>query len=251
VDADGFVTAFDKTGKTRDVQGVEISYAIFRKSVLALLPPADNVSLEETVYPVLASEHKLAAYITHHRYYSIGGVNRLPMTEMFFARRPTVFLDRDGVMNRKPPRACYVRTWEEFEWLPGAKEVLVRLRQAGYRVILISNQAGVARGAMTEADVLDIHRRMVRDATQAGGGIDAVYFCPHNWEDGCDCRKPKPGMLFQAQRDFNLDLTRTWFIGDDERDAMAADAAGSPSALVSDERPLTAIIESLLAEPQP
>ena len=246
VDAKGFVTAFDKRGGTPDVQGVEISYAIFRKSILKLLPENENVPLEETVYPILAERRQLSAFVTDHRYYSVGSVGRLPMTEMFLARHPTIILDRDGVINRKPPRACYVRTWSEFEWLPGAQEALTRLKQAGYRIVVISNQAGIARGAMTEADLLEIHRQMVREITRTGGGVDAIYYCPHHWDDGCECRKPKPGMLFQAQRDFNLDLSRTLFIGDDERDGQAADAAGCPSMLVTEERPLLALVQSLL-----
>ena len=76
---------------------------------------------------------------------------------------------------------------------------------------------------------------MEAEAEEAGGKIEAIYYCPHDWNDGCECRKPKPGMLFQAQREFNLDLTRTLFIGDDERDAQAAEAAGCPSSLVSPE----------------
>jgi D-glycero-D-manno-heptose 1,7-bisphosphate phosphatase len=111
---------------------------------------------------------------------------------------------------------------------------------------VVSNQAGIARGAMTEEDLHEIHRAMAREIEQAGGHVDAIYFCPHDWDEGCDCRKPKPGMLFQAQRDFNLDLTRTWFVGDDERDGQAADAAGCLSALVTDERPLLAFVQSLL-----
>ena len=248
VDSEGYITAFDKRGTTPDVQGVEISYAIFRKSVLDLLPENENVPLEETVYPVLAARRELAAFVTDHRYYSVGSVSRLPMTEMFLARRPTIILDRDGVLNRKPPRACYVRTWSEFEWLPGAKEALAQLKNAGYRIVIISNQAGIARGAMTESDLLEIHREMTREAINAGGAVDAIYYCPHHWDNGCECRKPKPGMLFQAQRDFNLDLTRTWFIGDDERDGQAADAAGCPSLLVTEERSLLSLVQSLLAK---
>jgi D-glycero-D-manno-heptose 1,7-bisphosphate phosphatase len=245
VDADGFITAFDKRGQTPGVQGVEISYGIFERSVIALLPD-ENVSFEETVFPALAAVRQLAAYVTDHRYYSVGSVSRLASTEVFLARRPAIILDRDGVINRKPARACYVNTWAEFDWMPGALEALALLREAGYRVILVSNQAGIARGAMTEADLHAIHRLMIRRVTAAGGHIDAIYFCPHGWEEGCECRKPKPGMLFQAQRDFNLDLTRTYFVGDDERDAQAARAAGCLSALVSEERPLLAFVQSLL-----
>lgn len=243
VDAAGFIDVFDKQRRAPDLKGVEISYGIFRKELLSRVPD-ENVSFEETLYPVLAASRQLAAYVTDHRYYSIGGLQRLALTESFLARRPAIILDRDGVLNRKAPRAQYVRSWAEFEWLPGAIEALRRLKEAGFRVVIVSNQAGIARGAMTEEDLLDIHRRMVREVTREGGGIDAIYYCPHNWEEGCDCRKPKPGMLLQAQRDFSLDLSRTPFVGDDERDGQAADAAGCPSILVSEQKSLLdAVIE--------
>jgi D-glycero-D-manno-heptose 1,7-bisphosphate phosphatase len=246
VDADGFVVVFDKQRRSPDLKGVEISYGIFRKELVTSLPEG-NISFEETLYPGLAQERKLAAYVTHHHYYSVGSIARLPLTEMFLARRPAIILDRDGVLNRKPPRAEYVRTWQEFEWLPGAKQALRLLKEAGYRVIVVSNQAGVARGAMTEEDLLDIHRRMTREILQEGGRIDAVYYCPHHWDAGCECRKPKPGMLFQAQRDFNLDLSRTPFVGDDERDAQAAEAADCPSIVVSEKTPLLEVVNRLVA----
>jgi histidinol-phosphate phosphatase family protein len=245
VDEDGFVAAFDKQRRAPNLKGVEISYGIFKKELLAMLPD-DNVSFEDTLYPALAQQRKLAAYVTQHRYYSVGGIARLPLTEVFLARRPAVILDRDGVLNRKPPRANYVRRWEDFEWLPEAKEALRRLKAAGFRVIVVSNQAGVGRGAMTEADLLEIHRRMVREAVLADGRIDAIYYCPHNWDEGCECRKPKPGMLFQAQRDFNLDLSRTPFMGDDERDAQAAEAAGCPCVLISEQKPLLDAVTKLI-----
>jgi D-glycero-D-manno-heptose 1,7-bisphosphate phosphatase len=88
---------------------------------------------------------------------------------------------------------------------------------------------------------------MVAEVEQSGGRVDAIYFCPHDWDEGCECRKPKPGMLFQAQHDFNLDLSRTFFIGDDERDAQAAEAAGCPPALVSEKRTLAEIVSEAIA----
>ena len=111
-------------------------------------------------------------------------------------------------------------------------------REAGYRIIVASNQAGLARGQVSRESLEDIHDKLRTEARTAGGDIDAIYYCPHDWEAGCECRKPKPGLLFQAQRDFSLDLTRTYFLGDDERDLQAADAAGAPSLLVTDEQPL-------------
>jgi len=247
VDEQGFVTVYDKTRRALDLKGTEISYSIFKKELLALVPEG-NVSFEETLFPQLAQQRRLAAFVTEHRYYSIGGISRLALTEVFLARQPTIILDRDGVLNEKPPRAEYVRNWGEFHWTTDARESLRLLHEAGIRVIVVSNQAGIARGAMTEADLHDIHRRMVKEAGAAGGCIEAIYFCPHGWDEGCECRKPKPGMLFQAQRDFSLDLSRTLFVGDDERDAQAADAANCPCILISAERPLAAVVKERIAQ---
>jgi len=245
VDDDGYVAVYDKTCAAPQLQGVEISYALINRSVVDLLPSA-NISVEEALYTRLANQRQLLAYVTDHRYYSVGALHRLPLTEAFFSRHPTVILDRDGVLNKKPPRAEYVRTWDEFEWLPGAKDALRLLKEAGYRVIVVSNQAGVARGAMTENALSLIHERMNAEVREAGGQIETIYYCPHDWDEGCECRKPKPGMLFQAQREFNLDLSRTLFIGDDERDGQAADAAGCRSVLVSSDVPLLKAVHKVL-----
>jgi len=245
VDREGYVTVYDKSCTSPGLQGVEISYALLKQSVLRLLPE-ENVSLEEALYPRLAQKRQLLGYLTDHRYYSVGALHRLPLTEVFLARQPAIILDRDGVLNKKPPQAHYVRNWEEFEWLPGAKEALRLFTRAGYRIVVVSNQAGIGRGAMSDADLQQIHERMKKEAEQSGGKIEAVYFCPHNWDEGCGCRKPKPGMLFQAQRELNLDLTRILLIGDDERDAQAADAAGCPWVLVSEKAPLIDITRKVL-----
>jgi histidinol-phosphate phosphatase family protein len=246
VGADGLIEVYDKHRTAPGLQGVDISYAFLQRADIEALPD-ENRLLEEMLYPRLAAQRQLLAYVSDHRYYSIGSLARLPLTETFLARRPAILLDRDGVLNRRPPRAHYVRSWSEFAWLPGAIEALRLLNEAGYRVIVVSNQAGVARGAMREEDVVDIHQRLQAAAVGHGGRIDAIYYCAHDWDTGCECRKPRPGMLFQAQRDFSLDLSRTPFVGDDERDAEAAEAAGCPALLVSDERDLLAVARSLLS----
>lgn len=249
LDPEGYVAVYDKSRTRQGLQGVEISYAILKKSVVDMLPD-DNVLFESTVYPVLAARRELAAYVTDHRYYSVGSLERLPFTEAFLGRHPTVILDRDGVLNRKPPKAQYVKSWQEFEWLPGAKSALRLFHERGFRVIVVSNQAGVARGELTEAELLCIHERMKQEAAEAGGAIEAIYYCPHNWDDGCECRKPKPGMIFQAQRDYCLDLSRIVFIGDDIRDVETAEAAGCSSILVSEELSLLDAAKTLLAHSQ-
>lgn len=246
IDPDGFVTCYDKTRTSAGLRGVEIGFAVCRREVIELLPEG-NPSFEREVYPRLIAQRQLRALVTDHRYYSVSSLERLPATEQFLARRPAIILDRDGVLNRKPPRAEYVRSWADWEWRPGALEALRLLKAHGYQVIVVSNQAGIARGMMTESDLEAIHARMKADVSAAGGAIDAVYHCPHGWDSLCECRKPKPGMLFQAQRDCALDLSRTPMIGDDERDGQAAKAAGCPWIQVSHERTLLDAVHDVLA----
>lgn len=232
IDQQGLIQKYDKSRTAPNLQGVDIGYAIIRKEVLELIPDK-NVNFENVVYPVLVEKRQLSAYVTDHRYYSAGSHDRLHLTDSFLKPKKVVILDRDGVLNKKPPKGEYVRTWHEFEWLSGAKEAISLLKSAGYIVIIVTNQAGIARGMMTESDLVDINNRMKADLFEIGVAVDAIYYCPHGWDDGCECRKPKPGMLFQAHRDFNLDLTRTFFIGDDIRDKQAGDAAGCKTLLVS------------------
>jgi histidinol-phosphate phosphatase family protein len=247
----GWITLYDRSRTASDLKGVEIGYAILRRDVVERLLPAGDVAVEEAVFTPLAERGELLAYPTDHRYYSVGSLERLPATDEFLARRRTILLDRDGVLNVRPPRAEYIRRPEEFAWLPGAREAVALLSDAGYRLLVISNQAGIARGAMTEDDLTAVEARMLADARDAGGRIDGAYYCRHGWDDGCDCRKPLPGLLFQAQREHGLDLTRTPFIGDDDRDGQAADLAGAPFIQVTDHRSLLDIATELIAEASP
>jgi histidinol-phosphate phosphatase family protein len=247
VGADGFVEVFDRSRTTPGLSGVEISYAIVDKATALSLLPEHQELFEVAVYPALVERGELHAYVSGHRYYSVGSHERLPLTEAFLARRPAVILDRDGVLNERPPRAEYVRRPEDVRWLPGSLEALRLFADAGWRVLVVSNQAGVGRGVMTAEDLEAVEARIRADAAAAGGAIDEIYVCPHDWDEGCDCRKPKPGMLFAAQRDFHLDLTRVTFLGDDERDGQAAAAAGCRFAMVTEERPLLEHARELLA----
>ena len=244
---DGFVEVFDRSRTTPGLKGIEISYAILERDTVLPLLPAHQELFEQAVYPELTARHQLHAYVSGHRYYSVGSHERLALTDAFLARRPAVIVDRDGVLNERPPKAEYVLRPEDVRWLPGAREALRLFAEAGWQVIVVSNQAGVSRGAMTSVEVDAVNERLRADAEAAGGRIDRFYYCPHGWDDGCECRKPRPGMLFAAQRDFHLDLTRVTFLGDDERDGEAARAAGCDFAFVSEEEPLLDHARRLLA----
>ena len=248
LDGEGRIVAYDKDRTQPGLSGVEIGYGVLRRELVETLPET-NCCFEREVYPELAAAGRLWAFVSRHRYYSVSSHERLPLTEQFLARRPTVILDRDGVLNARPPKAQYVRSWADWQWLPGALDALRLLAEAGVRVIVVSNQAGIARGAMTASDVTDIHARVTREAREAGGAIEAIYTCPHGWDEGCECRKPKPGMLFQAQRTFHLDLSRTPLFGDDERDGQAAEAAGCPWVRISEAHPLGDAVREFLHQP--
>lgn len=142
-----------------------------------------------------------------------------------------ILLDRDGVINRRVHKG-YVTTWNQFRFLPGALESLRRLAEAGFLPIVVSNQAGVGKGRMTQAALSEVTSRFIRKVAACGGRIHRVYYCTHRKEDRCLCRKPRPGLLLQAQRENHFDLARTYFIGDSVSDMIAAERAGCPAILI-------------------
>jgi len=126
----------------------------------------------------------------------------------------TVFLDRDGVINRKLPEGQYVTAWQHFHLLPGVPEAIAHLNQAGLRVIVVTNQRGIALGLYAPSDVDHIHIQLNERLAQSGAHIDGFYFCPHD-KDQCNCRKPLPGLFEQAQKDFpDIQPETSLIIGD-------------------------------------
>ncbi|MBL7085355.1 MAG: HAD family hydrolase [Candidatus Omnitrophica bacterium] len=153
-----------------------------------------------------------------------------------------IFLDRDGVINRDPGFGGYITCWKEFEFLPGALEALKRLNRAGYEVIVISNQAGVAKCLYTLKDLDEITQNMLREIEKAGGRIRSVHYCPHKDEDSCNCRKPETGLFSQATKGLQVNpalackggvnFADSFFVGDNRRDVLAAKAIGCKSIFV-------------------
>jgi len=150
--------------------------------------------------------------------------------------RPAVFLDRDGTIIRE---VGYLRSPTQVRLLPGAAEAIRRLNQAGFAVVVATNQSGIARGLLTEEGLKLIHAALRRRLAKRGARLDAIYHCPHHPEAAapehrrrCRCRKPAPGMLLRAARELDLDLTRSFAVGDGERDVIAGLRAGCCTALV-------------------
>jgi histidinol-phosphate phosphatase family protein len=146
------------------------------------------------------------------------------------AKGPAIFIDRDGVINCRRP-GDYVLNWSQFVFMPGIREALKQLSSLGLPMIIVSNQAAVAKGLLDPAGLEEITTRMNEALLADGTSLAAAYYCTHRIEDACQCRKPKPALLFSAAADFNIDLSRSIFVGDSETDAQAARAAGCASVL--------------------
>ncbi len=141
-----------------------------------------------------------------------------------------VLLDRDGVINAD--RFGYITSWDEFTFLPGSKTALRLLAENAYRVHIVSNQSAVGRGLMTEAALDDITARMLDEIRLEGGEIGSVHYCLHRPEDDCDCRKPKLGLVKEVVAKCDVDLTRSWLVGDKLTDMELGNAAGCRTILV-------------------
>lgn len=245
IESDGRVDVYDKKRVHPNLSGVDIGYCLVKKKVIDLLPE-ENVNFEAAVYPQLVKRDTLYATVCEHRYYSIGSYERIELTEQFFAHRICAFLDRDGTLNERPPRACYIEKPEDFIWLPGAKEAIKLLNEAGCLTVIVSNQPGIARGAMTEDDLNRVNAKMMDDLAADGAHLDAIYTCKHNWDDGCFCRKPSPGMLYQAQQDYSLNLLECALFGDDDRDIEAGQAARCLCYQIDSTHPLIDAVKAFL-----
>jgi D-glycero-D-manno-heptose 1,7-bisphosphate phosphatase len=141
-----------------------------------------------------------------------------------------IFLDRDGTLNRE--RADYVKSWQEYEWLPGALDALAMLATLAVPILVVTNQSAIGRGILDSGVLHAIHAQAQAAAQAAGGRLDDFLICPHAPADSCACRKPKPGLLLDAAMRYNLDLRRCVFVGDSLTDMQAAAAAGSAWLLV-------------------
>ena len=155
-------------------------------------------------------------------------------------KRPAVFLDRDGTINKE---IQYLTRPEEIKLIPGAAEAIRLLREAGYRIAVVTNQPVIARGDCTAEQLMHIHDYMEMELSREGAFIDRIYYCPHHPDKGfegeraelkfdCECRKPGGGMVWQAERELNLDLPASWLIGDRTGDVQTAHNCGMRAVLL-------------------
>jgi histidinol-phosphate phosphatase family protein len=140
-------------------------------------------------------------------------------------KKPVIFLDRDGVINQCAPPHEYILNSGNFVFLPGVKKTIGQLNTLGFRVVIITNQRGIARGLLTWNQLNNIHVYMMNELNKDGAHVDAIYVCPHD-NDECNCRKPQIGLFEQAEKDFEIDKSNSWMIGDSDTDVQAGQRYG-------------------------
>lgn len=211
-----------------------------------------KVDLDRQLLKPLAGTGKMYCYDSPEYIKDMGTPERFhQVKEDFFAERVTsknlskrqkaVFLDRDGTINIYKG---FLKNIDEFELIPGAAEAIKKINASGYLAIVVTNQPVIARGEVTRGELDEIHNKMETLLGLEGAYLDGIYFCPHHPHKGyegeipelkleCECRKPKPGMLFKAAEDFNIDLSQSYMIGDGENDIKAGNAAGCRTVLIN------------------
>ena len=231
ISADGLVEKYDPSRKGRNLNYVEVGYMLIdRNSVISKMNES-NTSFS-FILDKFVHDGRVAGLISYDPYHSIGDPERLNIMKKYLEPKKIVLLDRDGLLNKKMPIGEYVTCWAEFEWIPESLEALKILSVGGFRFIIISNQAGIGRGVVPEKTVCEINSKMEEKLIKLGINIVQTYICPHHWEDKCFCRKPNPGMFFDATRDHLFRLDQSLYIGDDPRDCQAAFNAGCDSIFI-------------------
>ena len=159
----------------------------------------------------------------------------------------SLFLDRDGVINKKL-EGRYVSRWEEFDFMPKALQAVNILSKLFKRIFIVTNQQGIGKGIMSQNDLLFLHQRMIKEVEKAGGKIDKIYFCPHLEKDNCNCRKPKTGMIEKAILDFpEIEVKNSYLIGDSPSDIQVGKLAGLHTVKVDDKFTLYDWVEQINA----
>jgi mannose-1-phosphate guanylyltransferase/phosphomannomutase len=247
-DADGWISAIHPKPRSENqylANMVNAGVAVIEREILALIPPGQHLDLARDIFPVVARNGGLRAYRSAEYFKDFGTPDRLARVRSDFEtgktaylswrhRRPAVFLDRDGVINKE---VAHLSTPAQMDLIPGAAKAIRRLNEAGFLVVVVTNQPVVARGDCAPDMLGLIHNKMEALLGRERAWIDALYFCPHHPDKGfvgevaalkvdCACRKPKTGLFEQAVQDWNISLSGSYAIGDSRRDVIAAHRMG-------------------------
>jgi len=205
----------------------DIGFGIFRKEDFNVLINKKNPVMEKVLYPYLIKKSFLRYYPVNHKYYSLTDVSRLPAIEDYFNNsRYFVFLDRDGVINKKLPKGEYVKNFKEFVFIKNTANALKNFQKKKINIVIVTNQAGVSRKKISIKNLKEVHSKMIDYLEKLGvSNIKGIYFST-SFNNKNFLRKPNPGLLFLAEQDFSINRDKAIFFGDSITDQLAASAYG-------------------------
>ena len=235
LDKFGIVQQYDNKRFGLGLNYVEIGYMIVEKNQTLSFFDTPECSFS-SILQKMAAKHQISAWVQHDSYHSISDPNRWQKAQEYLKPKKIILIDRDGVINKKASRGEYISKWEDFIWIKETRIAMKLMANEGFKFIIISNQAGIARGIISFTELEKIHNNMKNELQNDDIEILDIYICPHHWNEECLCRKPKPGMLLQASKDYLFRLDKTLYIGDDPRDVEAALNAGTDYILISEEK---------------
>ena len=232
----GRIEDYDKSRQRQGLDFVEIGYMLVERDLLFPvyddIPNMPNINFSEII-ELLVARKQISGLVINESYHSISDIDRLEMMREYLKPKKIILIDRDGVINVKAPKGEYIESWDAFKWIDDTVHSMKRLSRNGFSFIVITNQAGVARGMVSKAELLRIHTLMTEKLKNEGVIVLGIYVCPHHWDDDCECRKPKSGLFNRIAEEYLLRMDKTLYIGDDVRDCEAAYNAGCGSVLIA------------------
>ena len=232
----GQIENYDKNRQRQGLDFVEIGYmSVERDLVFSIydnIPNTPDINFSEIIES-LVNRKQVSGLVIKEPYHSISDVDRLELTREYLMPKKIILIDRDGVINVKAPQGEYIENWGAFEWVDDTVQSMKQLSGDGFSFIVITNQAGVSRGMVSEQELTKIHHLMIKKLKHQNITVLGVYACMHHWDDNCGCRKPKAGLFTEIAKDYLLRMDKTLYIGDDVRDCEAAYNAGCGSVLIA------------------
>jgi D-glycero-D-manno-heptose 1,7-bisphosphate phosphatase len=236
ISIEGKIKAYINNRIGEGLNYVEVGYMLVNRDyILSLYPQIKNypdINFSKII-EILVKKNQINGIIVKDTYHSISDVNRLKLTQEYLKLKKIILIDRDGVINVKAPKGKYISNWNEFIFIDDTVESMKQLANEGFSFIIVTNQAGVARGMISEKTLSQIHKFMIKKFESENIKVHDIYICPHHWDNKCECRKPEAGLFFQISKKYMLRMDRTIYIGDDTRDVEAAFNAGCGSVLIA------------------
>jgi len=248
IDANLIAKKYDNNRSNPKLNYVEIGYMIVNKdrTLYHYEKPDCNFS---SIIKKMVNLGEISAYIQQDKYHSISDPERWKKTKEYLRNKKIIFIDRDGIINVKAKPGEYIESWAKFIFIEDTLTALKDLSEKGFKFIVISNQAGINRGMISLNNVNTIHKNLINELKSKGIEILDIFFCPHHWDEGCSCRKPKAGMFIDASTKWNIRLDKSVFIGDDIRDCEAAYNAGSASIFIGNSIELDTLMKNGISLP--